>query len=168
MPCPTAEQTMKRIALFFPLLLALAFPAQAKIYMYVDADGRKGATDRRAEVPPGARITSVIDDGVKDSSSAPKSPVTTSRPSPVNFPRIDSGTQKKRDDVRRTVLEEELSSELKNLDEAKRQLAVGEKLLPGEKSDTPAYQARVKQLRGTVERHERNIAAIRKEIGTAR
>lgn len=156
---------MKRTALLFPLLLALAFPAQAKIYMYVGADGRKGATDRRAEVPPGAKITAVIDDGVKDSSSAPKKAATASRPSPANFPRIDSGTQKKRDDVRRTVLEEELSSELKNLNEARRQLSLGEKPLPGEKPETPAYQARVKQLRGAVERHERNIIAIRKEIG---
>lgn len=136
--------------------------------MYVDADGRKGATDRRAEVPPGARITAVIDDGVKDGSGTPKKPATASRPSPASFPRIDSGTQKKRDDVRRTVLEEELSSELKNLDEAKRQLALGEKPLPGEKPGTTAYQARVRQLRGAVERHERNITAIRKEIGAVR
>jgi septal ring factor EnvC (AmiA/AmiB activator) len=162
---------MKRIALFIPLLLAMACPAQAKIYMYVDADGRKGATDRRAEVPAGARITSVIEGGASGESSAPKKPAASSgvkSPSPTNFPRIDSGTQKKRDDVRRTVLEEELASEQKNLDEAKRQLAVGEKPLAGEKTDTPSYQARIKQLRSAVERHERNISAIRKEIGSMR
>lgn len=163
--CPTAAQIMTRINLIFPLLLALAFPAQAKIYMYVGADGRKGATDRRAEVPPGAKITAVIDDGVKDSSSAPTKPAAAS---PANFPRIDSGTQKKRDDVRRAVLEEELSTELKNLTEARRQLALGEKPLPGEKPDTLSYQTRVKQLRGNVERHERNIVAIRKEIDATR
>lgn len=164
--CPTAEAEMMRIALFFPLLLAMTLPAQARIYLYVDADGRKGATDRRAEVPHGARITGTIDDGVQDGTSrAPKKPVSAS---PASFPRIDSGTQKKRDDVRRTVLEEELASELKNLEEAKRQLALGEKPLPGEKTDAPAYQTRVKQLRSTVERHERNIIAIRKEIGTVR
>lgn len=163
---------MKRIILLhIPLLLSLACPAQAKIYMYVDADGRKGATDRRAEVPAGARITSVIEGGGSDAPGAPKKPAASAgvrSPSPANFPRIDSGTQKKRDDVRRSVLEEELASEQKNLDEARRQLALGEKPLAGEKPDTPAYQARVKQLRSTVERHERNISAIRKEIGTVR
>ncbi|MEW6132615.1 MAG: DUF4124 domain-containing protein [Pseudomonadota bacterium] len=157
---------MMRIALLFPLLFAMALPAQARIYLYVDADGRKGATDRRAEVPRGARITGTIDEG-QDAFRAPKKPAV-ARPSPAGFPRIDSGTQKKRDDVRRAVLEEELASELKNLEEAKRQLVLGEKPLPGEKTDAPAYQARVRQLRSTVERHERNIVAIRKEIGSMR
>ncbi len=161
---------MKRTTLFFPLLLVLACPVQARIYMYIDADGRKGATDRRAEVPARARITGVIEGGGSEDSSAPKKPAPgrAQVPSPASFPRIDSGTQKKRDDVRRTVLEEELASEHKNLDEARRQLAVGEKPLPGEKSDTPAYLARIKQLRSAVERHERNIAAIRKEIASIR
>lgn len=168
--CQTAEQLMKRFPLFLSLLLALSVPVQAKIYMYVDGDGRKGATDRRAEVPAGARITAVIEGGA-DESGAPKKPATAGsakKPSPANFPRIDSGTQKKRDDVRRTVLEEELASEQKNLDEAKRQLALSGKPLPGEKADTPAYQARINQLRSAVERHERNISAIRKEIGAIR
>lgn len=162
---------MKRILPLFPLLLVLACPAQARIYMYVDADGRKGATDRRAEVPAGARITGVIEGGGSDAQSAPKKPAAsagTRSPSPASFPRIDSDTQKKRDDVRRTVLEEELASEQKNLEEAKRQLALGERPLAGEKADAPAYQARVRQLRSTVERHERNISAIRKEIGAVR
>ena len=140
--------------------------------MYVDADGRKGATDRRAEVPAGARITAVIEGGGSrsDEADGPKKPATSSarQPTAANFPRIDSGTQKKRDDVRRAVLEEELASEQKNLDEAKRQLAAGEKPLPGEKADMPDYQARLKQLRSAVERHERNVAAIRKEIGNVR
>ena len=70
--------------------------------------------------------------------------------------------------MRRAVLAEELASEQKNLDEAKRQLAAGEKPLPGEKTDMPDYQARLKQLRSAVERHERNVAAIRREIGNVR
>lgn len=161
---------MRRTALFFPFLLALACSAQARIYMYVDADGRKGATDQRAAVPPGARITGVIEGGGAEAAGAPKKAASAQAktPSPADFPRIDSGTQKKRDDVRRTVLEEELANELKNLDDARRQLAQGEQPLPGEKADTPAYQTRIRQLRGAVERHERNVSAIRKEIGNIR
>jgi hypothetical protein len=161
---------MKRSRLVFPLLFVLACPVQAKIYMYVDADGRKGATDRRAEVPAGARITAVLEgNGSVGSSAAPrKSSGSAKTPTPANFPRIDDATQKKRDDVRRTVLEEELASEQKSLEEAKRQLALGEKPLAGENAASPAYQARVKQLRSAVERHQRNIAAIQKEIGTVR
>ena len=149
----------------------LACPAQAKIYMYVDADGRKGATDRRAEVPAGARITMVIDSDDKadrGGGSRKTSGGSTKTPTPANFPRIDDATQKKRDNVRRMVLEEELANEQKNLEEAKRQLALGAKPLAGETTAAPAYQERVGQLRSAVERHQRNIAAIRKEIGTVR
>lgn len=160
---------MKPSFLFFPLLLALACSAQARIYMYIDADGRKGATDRRAEVPAGARITAVIDAGGDNEPVPRRSSSGKARtPTPANFPRIDDSTQKRRDDVRRTVLEEELSSEQKNLEEARRQLALGQKPLAGENAASPAFQARVKQLQSAVERHERNIAAIQKEIGTAR
>jgi hypothetical protein len=160
---------MKRSFLFFPLLLVLSCPIQARIYLYVDADGRKGATDRRSEVPAGARITAEIDGGGGADQAAPrKSSGSAKTPTPANFPRIDGGTQKKRDDVRRTVLEEELSSEQKNLEDAKRQLVLGTKPLAGENAASPAYQARVKQLQSAVERHERNIAAIQKELGTTR
>jgi hypothetical protein len=162
---------MKPSVLLFPLLLILASQAQAKIYMYVDADGRKGATDRREAIPPGAKITSVIDlgDGAPapgKSSGGGKSAVKT--PSPANFPRIDSQTQRKRDDVRRAILEEELASERKNLEEARHRLAMGEKPLAGENTGSPGYQARVKPLRAALQNHERNIAAIQKELGTAR
>lgn len=148
----------------------MACPAQARIYMYIDADGRKGATDRRAEVPAGAKITAVIDGGGNTGEDAPRksSGGSARMPTPADFPRIDGATQKKRDNVRRTVLEEELSSEQKNLEEAKRQLALSEKSLSGEKAATPAYQARIEQLRRDVQRHERNIAAILKELGITR
>lgn len=147
----------------------MACPAQARIYMYVDANGRKGATDRRAEVPAGAKITAVIDGG-GNAEPAPRKPAGSSArtPTPADFPRIDGATQKKRDSVRRTVLEEELSSEQKNLDEAKRQLVLSKKSLSGEKAATPAHQARIEQLHRDVQRHERNIAAIRKELGITR
>lgn len=161
---------MKRSRLIFPLLLLLACPAEAKIYLYVDADGRKGATDRRGAVPAGARVTAVIDGGGDAGEGTTRKPSGggARTPTPANFPRIDDATQKKRDNVRRTVLEEELASEQKNLEEAKRQLAQGEKPLAGENAASPAYQARVKQLRGAVERHQGNIAAIQKELGTVR
>jgi hypothetical protein len=164
--CP---KKITRPHLLLPLLFVLACPAQARIYMYVDADGRKGATDRRGEVPAGAKITSVIDSGGADEVAQHKSSGSRAKtPTPANFPRIDDATQKKRDNVRRSVLEEELASEQKNLEEARRQLASGEKPLAGEDAAAPAYLARVKQLRSTVERHQRNIAAIQKEISTVR
>lgn len=156
------------------LLFTLPFAAQAKIYMYVDANGQKGATDRREAIPPGAKISSVIDMGggadsvssARKSSGASKSSART--PSPASFPKIDGSTQRKRDDVRRSILEEELASERKNLDEAQRRLGASGKPQPGENAASPSYLARVKQLRDALENHQRNIAAIQKELGMAR
>lgn len=160
---------MKPFLLLFPLWFVLACPVQARIYLYVDAHGRKGATDQRAGVPAGAKITAVIEQGGNAEPKAARKPSSNAKTAtPANFPRIDGATQKKRDDVRRTVLNEELANEQKNLAEARRQLAMGEKPLAGENAATPAYLARIKQLRSVVDRHERNIAAIQKEIGISR
>lgn len=150
------------------LSLSMAQAQANKIYVYTDPSGKSGATDRRADIPPGSKITikTYGDDGAEPtqkSSSANKS--SSKVPSPANFPRIDSGTQQKRDGVRRSILEEELTSERKNLDEARRRLGIGEKPLAGENAASPAYQARVKQLRDVMQNHERNIAAIQKELG---
>ena len=164
---------MLRILSLLFLLMLLANPAWAKIYMYVDAEGRKGATDRREAIPPGAKVTSVVDmGGGADSFSAPKKSgggkTSVRTPTPAHFPRIDSGTQQKRDDVRRTILEEEMQSERKNLEQARRNLAGAERPLAGENAASPAYLARLKQWRDTVQNHERNLAAIQKELNTAR
>lgn len=153
-----------------PILLPMAFsmPVQAEIYKYIDENGQVTFTDvvrkgQRAEkvygLPSGPRTLS------RSTSSGAKR---VSMPSPVDFPRIDTGTQKRRDDIRRTVLDEELSTERRNLDEAKRQLALAERPLQGERNSDSSYQTRVKRLRDAVENHERNIAAIQKEISTSR
>lgn len=152
------------------LLLSLTFlmPVQAEIYKYIDENGQVTFTDvprkgQRAEkvyeLPSGPRTLS------RTAGSGTKR---VSMPSPVDFPRIDSGTQKRRDDIRRTVLEEELSTERRNLDEAKRQLALAERPMPGERNTDASYQTRIKRLRDAIDNHERNIAAIQKEISTSR
>ncbi|MBZ0104131.1 MAG: DUF4124 domain-containing protein [Sulfuricella denitrificans] len=107
--------------------------AQSEIYKHVDPQGRvtysnvpmKGAI--RLNLDP---LTTV---------PAPRRSVST--PSPAGFPRIDNDTQKKRDDTRRKILEEELSAEEQLLAEA----AKG-------------------KSRDEIELHEKNIAALKKEL----
>lgn len=86
------------------------------------------------------------------------------QPSPSNFPRIDVATQQKRDDIRRQVLLDEVAAERKNAEEARRQLAIGERLQPGEKVSDSTYVNRVKKLRATISQHDQNVAAIQREI----
>jgi len=90
-----------------------------------------------------------------------------STPTPAGFPRVDTATQKGRDDVRRKVLTEELSSEEKLLAEARAAYADGAPApLPEERADAAKYQQRIARLRQVVGLHERNIEALRKEIAS--
>lgn len=68
-------------------------------------------------------------------------PRAASTPTPSDFPRVSSDTQRERDGGRRTILEQELANEQRNLDEARK----------GNNSNK-------------VQLHERNITALQKEI----
>jgi len=144
----------------FLLCLVLAAPAQAEIYKYVDENGQVTFTDvyrkgaKRIELP-----------GAPAPLSPPsKAPARTSTPSPANFPRIDSGTQQRRDDIRRQVLQDEIEGERRNADEARRQLTLGERLQPGERAGDASYLNRVNRLRASVQQHEQNIVSIQREL----
>lgn len=141
----------------FLLCLILAAPVQADIYKYVDENGQVTFTDvyrkgAQRIVLPGA--------------PAPLPPAAARRPvaSPANFPRIDAGTQKRRDDVRRQVLQDEIAGERRNADEARRQLALGERPQPGERATDASYINRVTRLRARVQQHEQNVASIQREL----
>jgi hypothetical protein len=90
-------------------------------------------------------------------------------PPPAGFPRVDPETQKGRDDLRRKVLTDELAAEQKSLAEA--QLAYGSGApapLPEEQANAEKYRQRISRLRQAVQLHERNIEALKKEIGNMR
>jgi len=152
---------MQNIRFSFLLCLTLAAPAQAEIYKYVDESGQVTFTDvykkgaKRIDLP-GA--PSPLPAGAK----APRR--ASYNPSPADFPRIDAGTQKRRDDIRRQVLQDEINGERKNADEARRQLALGERLQPGERAGDATYASRVSKLRATIQQHEQNVASIQREL----
>lgn len=145
---------MTRRPLWLAAVLVLAaFPAAAEIYKFVDENGRVTYTN----IPKkGAKKLDVgIDTPARNRANA----------GPANFPRVDSQTQKKRDDLRRQILEDELSTEQKALAEAQKALKDGEAArLPGEANNAQKYLERVKKLRDRVARHEQNIDALRKEL----
>jgi hypothetical protein len=145
------------------LCLILAAPAQAEIYKYVDESGQVTFSDvyrkggKRIELP-GAPAPLPAKPAGKPATKA------SYQPSPADFPRIDAGTQKRRDDVRRQVLQDEINSERRNADEARRQLALGERLQPGERDTDATYRSRVEKLRAAVLQHEQNVASIQREL----
>jgi hypothetical protein len=85
-------------------------------------------------------------------------------PTPANFPRVDSNTQRERDDVRKRVLREELATEVRMLVESEIGLKSGSAPLPDETATSPKYLDRVAKLRQTVDNHNKNIQALNKEL----
>ena len=155
--------TFMRIQTLILCVLLVPSVAQAEIYKYVDENGQVTFTDvykrgsKRIDLPTAPSGLSYGGGGKLQKRAS-------FHPSPGNFPRIDTATQQKRDDIRRQVLQDEVSAERKNADEARRQLSLGERLQPGEKVSDSTYVNRVKKLRTTLSEHDQNISAIQREI----
>jgi len=93
----------------------------------------------------------------------------TSTPTPAGFPKVDAETQKGRDDMRRKVLADELAAEEKLLAEARTTFASGAPIpLPEEQANAGKYRERIARLRQSVQLHERNIEALKKELSNTR
>jgi hypothetical protein len=89
--------------------------------------------------------------------------------SPPGFPRVDAETQKGRDDLRKKVLTDELAAEEKFLVDARAAYDNGAPPpLPEEQTDAEKYRQRIARLRQAVQLHERNIEALKKELGNTR
>jgi hypothetical protein len=92
-----------------------------------------------------------------------------STPTPAGFPKVDAETQKGRDDMRRKVLADELAAEEKLLAEARTTFASGAPIpLPEEQASAGKYRERIARLRQSVQLHERNVEALKKELGNMR
>lgn len=91
-----------------------------------------------------------------------------STPSPASFPRVSENQQQARDNDRRRILEQELTSEQKNLEQAKNKLAEQEAQRSGDEKNYQRVLDRLQPYKDTVAQHERNIAALRKELGNLR
>ncbi len=138
------------------LSLCCISSAQAEIYKYVDKDGH-------------VTYSNVPIRGAKKINLDPLNtiPATRARPesaSPAGFPSVDSDTQRRRDDTRRKVLEDELAAERKLLDEAKKALAEQEAVRMGNERNYQKYLDRVQPYKDNVALHEKNIEALQKEI----
>lgn len=147
---------MKAALLIIGLIVSL--PVHAEIYKYVDESGQVTYTNLPKR---GAKRLNL---GPVETQVAParKKEVST----PANFPRVDSSTQHKRDDLRRSVLQDELRTEERNLAEATAAQKAGEVLRSGEQPGSASWRARSDKLRDIVKLHEDNISALKKELAS--
>ena len=138
--------------------------AHAEICKYSDPDGNV----HYSNLPPekGWKRLSCT---VGDDTTVRRPAGTAGTPTPPGFPRVNPETQRGRDDVRRKVLGEELATEEKLLAEARTAYADGAPVpLPEEKADAEKYRVRIGKLRQTVNLHEKNVEALKKEIATVK
>ncbi len=137
------------------VLLFAALPGAAAaqvIYKCTDANG--GTLIANAKVDKSCRA---IVTGPETAMPAPPKAKAAATPSPAGFPRVGEETQKARDGDRRHILDQELATEQRGLEQAKKDLAEQEALGPANVNRLPPYRDRVGQ-------HERNIQAIQKEL----
>lgn len=95
-------------------------------------------------------------------------------PTPSSFPKVDDQTQKSRDGDRRRILESELATEQKNVEQARQTLTEQQAIvLPSERMQGGGIsggkvEERLKPYKDKIALHERNIEAITKEIANLR
>lgn len=143
------------------LLVAVAGFAQADtLYKCTDASGHTAYTNQKA---PGKNCTVLSQDKpVTTFQAPPKAKPNT--PTPEGFPRVNSETQKNRDNDRRKILEDELGTEQAKLDEARKELAEQESIRVGGEKNYQRVLDRLKPFQESVQLHERNVESLQKEL----
>jgi hypothetical protein len=162
-----------RLALLAGLAAHDGAHADSVVYKCVAKDGRVEFTDINK---PGCKV---LDLPGYIAAPAPRAaPAVTMRqgagrpaaaaPNPVGFPRVDTATQRARDDDRRAILEDELRSEERKLTDLKRDFNNGEPERQGNEKNYAKYQERVAEMRDDIGRSEKNIEALKREIANIR
>ena len=149
------------------LLPVLASPAHADIWECMDESGNKRFTNIKAEAK-GCKLLVVAPlntvPAAKGSqpkgASAPAAPAKT----PESFPKVDTETQKQRDNDRRRILDQEMANEQKLLDQAKKELADQESQRLGSERNYQRVLERLEPYKKKVKLHEDNIANLRREL----
>lgn len=149
------RQLVMRTSLFIALGIFAALPVSAEMYKQVDENGR--VTYSNLPMKNGKKLD------LPDVSTVPGQKTSTA--TPANFPKVDGKTQKDRDDLRKKILEDELQTEEKALAEAQVALKEGEAVRLGNERNYQKYLDRVQGLKDDVSVHEKNVTAIRKELG---
>jgi hypothetical protein len=159
--------------LFACIALLLALPAVADTCKYEDASGR--VIYSNMPMKGAKKIACFGFDGGASAGGGSRSngsrPRASQNPTPAGFPRVDSGTQKARDDTRRTILQEELATEQNALEQAKKDYAEGEanpeifRTADGKTMRNMAkFEEKMKKLQDAVDLHEKNIQMLQKEL----
>lgn len=157
---------MKRqlIGLFILATAAAYVHAQSEVYLCVDEFGKKEY--KNTGITKGCKKIDLP--GITLIPAPPKRAVQTasakSASTPSDFPRIDGGTQKARDNERRQILLDEMKSEEQKLADLKKEFNNGEPERRGDERNYAKYQERVATMKDDIGRTEKNIEALKREL----
>jgi hypothetical protein len=138
--------------------------AGAPIYMCVDEHGRRTATNVRSEMK-GKKCERQVDGPLPAQAGTRPAPKPAVAPSPPDFPKVGAEAQKARDGIRQKVLADELANEQKLLEKANQELAEGKAPRNGEDRSSPKRLDRITDLEKSVQRHQKNVESLQREIG---
>lgn len=165
--------TMPKTLLASVLLLgmvAVATPAWSQIFRCVDGEGKvtysnvggnKGCKRMQLDAP-----NTVSAPPASPARTTGRTPGAAANPTPVDFPRVSGDAQKARDNDRRTILAQELATEQKFLEQAKKELAEQEAVRLGDEKNYQKVLDRLQPYKDQVAQHERNIQAINREMSS--
>jgi hypothetical protein len=150
---------------FSIFLLALAAPVQADVFKCANSEGHITYSNVATK---NCKMLSLDPLPATPSAPATKGSAAAKNPTPATFPKVDESTQKSRDTDRRRILENELATEQKNMEEAKKQLVEQEAVRTGDERNYQKVLDRIQPFKDKAALHERNIVAIKKEISNLR
>jgi hypothetical protein len=151
----------RRTALLLALLAGVAHADT--LYKCADSDGRTTYTNQKVN---GRNCTVLSQDKPVSTFAPPK--VRANAPTPEGFPRVSAETQKNRDGDRRRILDDELATERRSLDDARKELAEQEAIREGGERNYQRVLDRLKPYQDKVQLHERNVEALQKELDSQR
>lgn len=158
---------MKRqfVILLFSAVAIPALPAfaQSEVYLCVDSNGNReykntGATKgcKRIDLPG---VTTV------PAATAKKPAPQTASAKPSDFPRVNDTVQKARDSDRKQILQDEMRTEEQKLAAIRAEYNNGEPERRGDERNYAKYQDRTAALKDDLARTEKNVEALKRELG---
>ena len=148
------------LVLMMAFLVSSARAQTTEVYKCKDASGRWTYTNdrRQAEKQKCEIVSSQVN-------VAPaQKPQAAAKPRPGSFPRETAGERVSRAANSRDILEKELATEQDGLAKAKQALAEQESIRTGDERNYARVLERLQPYKDTVETHEKNIEALRREL----
>jgi hypothetical protein len=142
--------------------LALAGPAraQSEIWKCVDERGRPLYTsDKRETAGKKCELVS------REVNVVPAQKAGARQPSPAGFPKESAAERATAKSKQRETLERELTQEQSMLGDAKRKLAEQEAVRTGDEKNYARVLERLRPYQDAVEVHEKNVDALKRELG---